>query len=166
MFNDIALLFLDAPVKIAENVNTACLPPANAHFDGSRCFVSGWGKDRFGQEGKYQVILKRVALPVVPHNVCQEKLRETRLGRRFQLHESFICAGGERGKDTCKGDGGSPLVCPVEGSQGRFFQAGIVSWGIGCGDDTPGVYVNVPLFRHWIEEQVQNHQLSSSHFTL
>lgn len=30
------------------------------------------------------------------------KLRRTRLGMHFQLHESFICAGGEIGKDACK----------------------------------------------------------------
>lgn len=111
-------------MKIAENVNTICLPPPNTIFDGSRCFVSGWGKDRFGQEGKYQVILKRVELPAVSHDYCQQKLRETRLGRHFQLHPSFICAGGERGHDTCKGDGGSPLVCPAPDASGRFFQAG------------------------------------------
>lgn len=128
--------------------------------------MSGWGKDRFGQEGKYQVILKRVELPAVSHDFCEQKLRLTRLGKHFNLHDSFICAGGERGHDTCKGDGGSPLVCPVQGAPGRFFQAGIVSWGIGCGDDTPGVYVNVQLFRNWIDQEIQQHQLSSQHYSL
>lgn len=33
---------------------------------------------------------------------CQEILRTTRLGPKFILHDSFICAGGEEGKDTCK----------------------------------------------------------------
>lgn len=33
--------------------------------------------------------------------------------------------------DTCKGDGGSPLVCPVQGHAGHYYQAGIVAWGIG-----------------------------------
>ena len=30
--------------------------------------------------------------------------RKTRLGEYFELHESFICAGGVQGVDTCKGE--------------------------------------------------------------
>lgn len=166
LHNNVALLFLETPIRIAENVNTVCLPPQGTNFDGSRCFVSGWGKDRFGKEGRYQVILKRIELPAVPHEHCQQKLRNTRLGKYFELHSSFMCAGGEIGHDTCKGDGGSPLVCPAPGAPGRYFQAGIVSWGIGCGDDTPGVYTNVPLFRNWIDGELQGRQLSSNHYIL
>lgn len=139
LFNDVALLFLANPVNLAENVNIACLPPQHSNFDGNRCFASGWGKDLFGRSGKYQVILKRVELPIVPSSYCQDALRKTRLGTHFELNKSFICAGGENGKDTCKGDGGSPLVCPIPGTINRFYQAGIVAWGIGCGDKMPGI---------------------------
>lgn len=61
-------------------------------------FASGWGKDKFGKEGKYQVILKKVELPVVPSDTCKESLRKTALGKFFVLHNSFICAGGEAGE--------------------------------------------------------------------
>lgn len=167
LYNDIALLFLTSPVEIVENVNTVCLPGHGEIFDGSRCFASGWGKDLFGKEGKYQVILKRVELPIVPREPCIHKLRDTRLGKHFVLHHSFICAGGERGKDTCKGDGGSPLVCPIHNSPGRYSQAGIVSWGIGCGEhETPGVYVNVAQFRKWIDEQMKLNQIPISGYNL
>lgn len=44
LFNDIALLFLTEPVKMIENVNTACLPPPDSVFDNKRCFATGWGK--------------------------------------------------------------------------------------------------------------------------
>ncbi|KAG6465667.1 hypothetical protein O3G_MSEX015303 [Manduca sexta] len=63
-----------------------------------------------------------------------------------------MCAGGEPGRDTCKGDGGSPLVCPSEYEKDRYVQNGIVAWGIGCGEDgTPGVYVDVANLREWID---------------
>ncbi|XP_044761176.1 phenoloxidase-activating factor 2-like [Coccinella septempunctata] len=155
LYNDIALLLLESPVEIAENVNVICLPPQGSVYDYSRCYASGWGKDVFGKEGKYQVILKKIDLPIVPRDKCVDELRKTRLGKYFELHESFVCAGGEKGKDTCKGDGGSPLVCPIKGQTERYVQVGIVAWGIGCGDtNTPGVYANVAKFRNWIEEQM------------
>lgn len=55
-----------------------------------------------GDEGQYQMILKKVELPLVEKSNCLNALRATRLGRRFILHDSFRCAGGEEGKDTCK----------------------------------------------------------------
>merc|ERR1711936_1166765 len=62
-------------------------------------------------------------------------------GGKFKLDSSFVCAGGVNGKDTCKGDGGSPLVCPSYQDPDTYIQAGIVGWGVGCGEDgTPGVY--------------------------
>lgn len=147
LFNDIALLFLVSPIVLAENINTACMPPPNFSFDGSRCFATGWGKDSFGQYGKRSVILKRIDLPIISRGACKRALRKTRLGSRYELDESFICAGGEIGKDTCRGDGGSPLVCPIPGTVNRFYQAGIVSWGIGCGDASPGNYINFCFFK-------------------
>lgn len=54
-----------------------------------------------------------------------------------------------------QGDGGGPLVCQDANDPTRYQQAGIVAWGIGCGENnTPGVYANVALFRDWIDEQI------------
>merc|ERR1711862_304840 len=60
-----------------------------------------------------------VDLPVVGHAQCQESLRSTRLGSRFKLDDSFLCAGGAV-QDTCKGDGGSPLVCANPRQAGTY----------------------------------------------
>uniref|UniRef100_A0A182M075 Phenoloxidase-activating factor 2 n=1 Tax=Anopheles culicifacies TaxID=139723 RepID=A0A182M075_9DIPT len=160
--NDVALLILMEPFQLAENVQPICLPPKGTSFDRSKCFASGWGKNIFGKEGLYQVILKKVELPVVPHGECQQSLRTTRLGKRFVLHQSFLCAGGVAGQDTCRGDGGSPLVCPIPGSSTHYYQAGIVAWGIGCGENgIPGVYGNVAYFRDWIDQQLINYSILS-----
>lgn len=157
LYNDIALLYLEEDVKFAPNVDTACLPDVNQQFLGQTCVVTGWGKNAFEPNGEYQNLLKEVEVPVVANEVCQEMLRKTRLGRFFQLHESFICAGGEAGKDACKGDGGGPMVCEYNG---QYRIAGIVAWGIGCGQkDVPGVYVNVAKFRKWIDEEIAKKSL-------
>nr|A0A6J1W8N1.1 RecName: Full=Phenoloxidase-activating factor 2; Short=PFAF2; AltName: Full=Prophenoloxidase-activating factor II [Galleria mellonella] len=167
LFYDIALLFLSQPMEMAPNVGVVCLPPRNERAEaGTRCFASGWGKDKFGKEGRYQVILKKVEVPVVDRNTCQDQLRKTRLGRHFMLHSSFMCAGGEPGRDTCRGDGGSPLVCPIQYEKGRYVQSGIVAWGIGCGEDrTPGVYVDVGNLRDWIDDKVAGRGIEPTVYT-
>ena len=68
---------------------------------------------------------------MVDHDTCQDALRTTRLGKWFQLHDTFTCAGGEPHVDTCKGDGGSPLVCRIPSlyeEEEKFVQVGIVAW--------------------------------------
>lgn len=166
LFNDVALLFLESPVNEADNVGVVCLPPPGPYAPQSLCVASGWGKDLFGKEGRYQVILKKVELPIVDKNRCQTALRKTRLGQHFELHRSFICAGGEIGKDVCKGDGGSPLVCPIPGNPDRYMQSGIVSWGIGCNEANPGVYANIALLRDWIDEQLQYNNIDMTTYQI
>ncbi|XP_039968213.1 phenoloxidase-activating factor 2-like [Bactrocera tryoni] len=167
LYNDVALFILVTPFTWAENVRPICLPEPAANFDYSRCFATGWGKTKFGKESDYPMILKKIELPAVPHDVCQANLRKTRLGRFFQLHQSFMCAGGEEGKDACKGDGGSPLVCPDPNNPKRYYQAGIVAWGIGCGAiNVPGVYANVAYLRNWINTNLAARGIDFQHFTV
>ncbi|XP_063841595.1 phenoloxidase-activating factor 2-like [Scylla paramamosain] len=148
--NDFALLHLAKPAKIAKNVGIICLEKINYLTTNYTCVVAGWGKDKFGKEGVYQNVLKTVNLPYVNRGDCQNSLRYTRLGKYFKLHESFLCAGGEEGKDSCSGDGGSPLMCQNSDS-GSYVQAGIVAWGIGCGTGgVPGVYADVSYAFEWI----------------
>jgi secreted trypsin-like serine protease len=164
--NDWTLLYTTQDFELQEHIDTVCLPQPEELFDYQSCFATGWGKDQFGASGQYQVVLKEVELPVVGHDQCQNDLRKTRLGSRFKLDNSFICAGGEGGKDTCKGDGGSPLVCPSKYDPNSYVQAGIVAWGIGCGEDnTPGVYASVSKGVCWIDYAMscRNGQQSGSY---
>ncbi|XP_035787447.1 uncharacterized protein LOC118464280 isoform X2 [Anopheles albimanus] len=150
--NDLAILKMDRPVDLtsAPHIAPACLPDKQTDFSGQRCWTTGWGKDAFGDYGKYQNILKEVDVPIVNHYQCQNQLRQTRLGFSYNLNPGFLCAGGEEGKDACKGDGGGPLVCE---RNGVWQVVGVVSWGIGCGQaNVPGVYVKVAHYLDWINQ--------------
>lgn len=138
LFNDIALVILAEPVNLGDNVDTVCLPPQDFSFDGNRCFSSSWGKDQWGSKGSHQSIMKKVELPIVSKEICQEKFRTTRLGHYFNLHRSFICGGAEEGENTFLDDGGSPVVCPIPLKHEQYHQAGIAAWGILPSDGVPG----------------------------
>ncbi|NP_001166254.1 serine protease homolog 90 isoform X1 [Nasonia vitripennis] len=160
--NDFALLILSNPVSIMENVDIICLPEARYDFDVTGCFVSGWGKNKFGTGGRYQYILKKIELSFINPRACEQILRRTILGTNFELDRSFVCAGGAKGEDSCEGDGGSPLICPLKADPKRYVQVGIVSWGIGCGSDVPGVYANVLHARSWIDKQLLLHNFDNT----
>merc|ERR1719450_1401824 len=153
LVNTVALLFLESDFILADHIDTICLPDYKEKFeDREECFVKGRGKDTFGKEGEYQVVLKEVGLPIVPRDQCLDWLRATRLGRRFKLDQSFLCAGGEAGKDACRGDGGGPLVCPQRDDPSHYVQTGIVAWGIGCGEEyVPGVYTDLGEQVCWVD---------------
>ncbi|XP_017066274.1 phenoloxidase-activating factor 2 [Drosophila eugracilis] len=160
LYNDIALLLLEEPVKLSPHIQPLCLPPLQTpqvidQLLSANCFATGWGA-KASRTAKLEEVLKRLNLPLVEHEECQAKLRNTRLESRFRLRPSFICAGGDPDKDTCKGDGGSPLFCTMPGEMDRYQLVGIVSWGVECGvEDIPAVYANVPYLRNWIDEKIR-----------
>uniref|UniRef100_A0A182JA34 Phenoloxidase-activating factor 2 n=1 Tax=Anopheles atroparvus TaxID=41427 RepID=A0A182JA34_ANOAO len=163
---DVALLVLEQPFQPADHVQTVCLPPPGLRPDtGTECTTGGWGKERFDQE-VYQQILKRVDLPIVASGKCQAALRTTRLGPKYKLHSTFLCAGGKMGVDVCSGDGGAALTCLMPGRENTYYQAGIVAWGIGCGDENiPGVYVDVMAVRSWIVDNLQELNVDPTFYT-
>ena len=68
-------------------------------------------------------VMKAVTMPLTRHDTCQAAMQKTRLGSGFILHDTFLCAGGEvEGQDSCTGDGGSPLVCPLQSDFSRYVQ--------------------------------------------
>lgn len=56
------------------------------------------------------------------------------------------------GSDACQGDSGGPLF--LYHRSGVSEIVGIVSFGISCGTELPGVYTRIASFVDWIESIV------------
>lgn len=149
LFNDIAILRWQQPIASDVNIAPICLPDEAEVIEvGTYCTVTGWGS--VNDQAPTTDKLKFAKVPIVSRETCQRQFQNDRLGKRFSLHESFICAGGEFGIDSCTNDGGSPLICPR--SDGSFVLAGLVSWGLECGQkDVPGAYTNIANLLKWIK---------------
>ncbi|KAM9857053.1 transmembrane protease serine 6 [Aulostomus maculatus] len=146
---DLALLKLDQPpAMLAGHARPACLPPATHQLEpGLLCWVTGWGALREG--GRASDILQKVDVLLVSEDACVRSYGHLVTPR-------MLCAGYRSGeKDACQGDSGGPLVC--QELSGRWFLAGVVSWGKGCGrPDYYGVYTRITRLTEWIAQVISD----------
>lgn len=147
--NDIALLRLSREVAFTNYVKPVCLPRGEGL---SRKFVvAGWGKTETKSESEVKL---KVALPLVERATCQRTYRDAGVN----LGDSQICAGGERLKDSCRGDSGGPLMQQDRDPEGqtRWTAVGVVSFGPSpCGMlNWPGVYTKVYDYMPWILQKI------------
>ncbi|CAB3240025.1 unnamed protein product [Arctia plantaginis] len=158
--NDIAILRLASRVPFtpsagaAVSINRACLPlSSSTAYTERRCIVSNRGYQMLGPKAFFKEIRKKVDVSIVDSETCQSLLRITRLGSELNVQSSsFICARGEDDEDACTEDGGSGLLCEVDG---KWQIVGLYTRGLGCGiAKMPGVYVNVATFLTWIQEKI------------
>ncbi|XP_071050965.1 transmembrane protease serine 9-like [Onthophagus taurus] len=137
--NDIAVIRVSEPfeawtqdIKAIELAETS--PEAY-----SSCIVSGWGAA--SNPLRPNENLRYASIPIIENRTCTEKYSGG-------IHNGMFCAGFfDKGKDTCQGDAGGPLVCNNKLS-------GIVSWGHRCiNEGLPGVYTDIAQYRTWVDEQ-------------
>lgn len=103
--------------------------------------------------------LQYVKLPLVDQRTCEDFGSRTRL--KFpdraisNITENMFCAGfQEGGMDSCQGDSGGAFAFE---QGGRFWAAGIVSWGVECGEPGYyGVYTRISKYTDWIHRIIDN----------
>lgn len=92
---------------------------------------------------------------MVDSQQCNQKYA----GVNVQLGPNQLCAGGEQGKDSCRGDSGGPLMVSYgsEPNKNNWFLIGVVSFGPSpCGlEGWPGVYTRVGDYSSWISTNVK-----------
>ena len=90
---------------------------------------------------------------------CIRRLRpefESRNVPNWSPQPSEVCAGGGDG-DTCRGEGGAPLVCYHPGYD-QFYLLGLVGYGFKCNNGLPGVYTNMadPGVQDFVKSAIDN----------
>jgi secreted trypsin-like serine protease len=160
--NDIAILKLGKPTKKMQAVDRAAirLPTIPDAVWLTQPYVpmytAGWGRTT---DSNMLDTLSEVALPVVDHETCGQKLAA--IGEIVPV--GTMCAGFVSGEyDSCQGDSGGGLFYrPAAKGTPRSMEpilAGITSWGIGCGSPGVfGVYTNIWYYRGWMEQIVSGY---------
>nr|XP_026485598.1 transmembrane protease serine 9-like [Vanessa tameamea] len=139
--NDIAIATINKPVKFSKIIIPICLPDSGQDFSDRVGTVVGWG--RLGVDKSSSKVLMKASLRILNDEDCMNSKLST------HLKPTMMCAF-SKGKDGCQGDSGGPLI--VFEGDGRYVQAGVVSWGIGCADPRyPGVYTKVSNYIDWIK---------------
>lgn len=148
--HDIALLRLVRNVTYSDFIKPICVPTTQEllkeNFVNKKLVVAGWGKTENASASNIKLKLE---VPVKSKVDCNSVYNAAHVN----LGEGQICAGGELGKDSCRGDSGGPLMYAfTEPGALNWFVTGIVSFGPSpCGlQGWPGVYTKVSEYVPWI----------------
>jgi len=161
--NDIAVIELEREVTSNLFVSPICLPlgddtenylGARSGAEAALTEVAGWGAT--SPTGRNPATtLQFLAVNVTDTQACTEIYKE----KGGVLTEKQICAGGQKGKDSCVGDSGSGLMRgrpDRERAADRWDLIGVVSFGPRlCGTEgVPGVYTRVNSYLQWVLDTV------------
>lgn len=150
-YDDIALIRFTRDVGFTDYIKPICLPVGDAerlrNNVGVKAIAAGWGRTEIASASDVKL---KVQLDILDSKGCGQTYRSSGV----TLRDTQLCAGGARGKDTCSGDSGGPLMIRVKTN---YFLYGIVSFGPNkCGTkDVPGVYTSVVKYIDWIENNIQ-----------
>ena len=149
-------------------INSICLAGSSESSEyESRCWVASWGTDQQRQREVDLPILSRLISSSLLSSLmisflrseCIRRLRpefESRNVPNWSPQPSEVCAGGGDG-DTCRGEGGAPLVCYHPGYD-QFYLLGLVGYGFKCNNGLPGVYTNMadPGVQDFVKSAIDN----------
>ncbi|XP_018911793.2 chymotrypsin-like elastase family member 2A [Bemisia tabaci] len=167
--HDIALLKLSRSLNQRDRgVRSICLMEAGSasgsgvaerEMEGAKdltrlCVATGWG--RTDAKGALSSTLRQIKVPLHDNAVCKSKYEPS-----VPIQRGHLCGGKLDGHSgACVGDSGGPLQCILK--DGRWFLAGITSFGSGCAKPGyPDVYTRLSFYVPWIRAQIKKYSEKS-----
>ena len=140
---DAAVVHLASPINGIRPVALVSPGVDALERPGTLATVTGWGntiQQPAGPGGggvNYPDRMREAKVPITSRAECATAYASADLS----ITATMLCAG-RTNLDTCQGDSGGPLFFKAVGP--GYIQAGITSWGIGCGaTGFPGVYTRL-----------------------
>jgi secreted trypsin-like serine protease len=140
-FIDAALVEIPA---VSPTIVAASIGAEPELTDSMGLLAEGWGRNALG--GRIPCLAGIVPLHEVPFRECVSN-------SRFVSNDSVqICAKPSDGapRNTCTGDSGGPLF-----DVAQLTPVGIISWGVGCGVDDPGIYTRTSPLLPWLSKYMK-----------
>ncbi|MEZ5117466.1 MAG: serine protease [Candidatus Nanopelagicales bacterium] len=156
--NDVAVLTLASPLNGIPTVPVVSATEAPVRLAaGAPAASAGWGNTSTTGEN-YPNSFLVADLVVFPNASCGGGAPYTVAGVTFNGlgpqdadPTIMVCADGVNAAgqviDTCQGDSGGPLLSGA-GADARLV--GVVSFGVACAGDTPGVYTRLSAYLNWL----------------
>lgn len=152
LFNDIALVKLDEPLPCDDpTVGAIGLYEKVPSFsiDGCSAWVTGFGALAYQGSSPFGYQMHELQTKIWDSDTCNAAPENI-----YDLPNSQICGftPGNPNEDSCQGDSGGPFKIDVNADSVAFHeyvQAGIVSYGSGCGS-TAGIYTDVSDYKDWV----------------
>ncbi|XP_034486100.1 trypsin II-P29-like [Drosophila innubila] len=136
---DMALIVLKGSICHFDIMVTPILLPNASMPSNTSCQLTGWGSP----EKIYHVDMLLILTVTLISN--QECMQQTNISQSDMKCAGFL---NEVVPDICTTDTGGPIIC-----SGQL--AGIVSWGIKCGEPlVTAVYTDVAYYRQWIDQVI------------
>jgi len=147
---DVAIITMKTPAPSNNpKIRPVCLDTGSQQYAGETATVTGWGS--LMENGPQPEELMEVTVKIWNNGDCKSTYGPNAPGG---IEPYMLCAG-KKGKDSCSGDSGGPMV---KGKGSTWAQIGIVSWGIGCGKSHyPGVYTRVAAVQDWIQKIIKDY---------
>uniref|UniRef100_A0A1B6K003 Peptidase S1 domain-containing protein n=1 Tax=Homalodisca liturata TaxID=320908 RepID=A0A1B6K003_9HEMI len=166
---DVALVRCRQEIQFNDYIKPICLPTFaidDSVLLNSTLEVAGWGASEIEETNNFLQVLNAQFVPKV---YCIALFNNALIDRHIcsapyvnwcnvDINDEVICANVIRGKGTCYGDSGGPLMMQHSTPGGIYtVLLGVLSYGLpdpSCASGVPDVYTSVPDVVPWILDSI------------